>query len=247
MADTVGPKTRVDWMNRQILQRSIDSTPAAATMWSLRGAPEPGGQVERQPPSSHGGRTGSNRRTDRPTLWRTHLELYSRAVALFEPIIEALNRNEVRYVVVGGVAVVLHGHARLTADLDLAVDLSPAEAKRAIDALVGIGLRPRAPVEPSGFADPKTRTRWMAEHGMQVFSMWDPATPMRSVDLFADNPVDFEELWARSELLPLVGTTVRVASIPDLILLKRLAGRPEDLIDIEALEAIMERRQEDDG
>lgn len=176
-----------------------------------------------------------------------HPTLYSRAVALFEPIIEALNRNEVRYVVVGGVAVVLHGHARLTADLDLAVDLSRAEAKKAIDTLVGIGLRPRAPVEPSGFADPETRARWIAEQGMQVFSMWDPANPMRSVDLFADNPVDFEELWARSELLPLLATTVRVASIPDLIRLKRLAGRPEDLLDIEALEAIMERRQGDHG
>jgi hypothetical protein len=168
-------------------------------------------------------------------------------VALFEPIVEALNRNHVRYVVVGGVAVVLHGHARLTADLDLAVDLSPAEAKNAIDTLVGLGFRPRAPVDPPGFADPETRSRWMAEQGMQVFSMWDPANPMRSVDLFVDNPVDFDELWARSELVSLVGTTARVASIPDLIRLKRLAGRPEDLLDIEALEAIMERREERGG
>lgn len=168
-------------------------------------------------------------------------------MALFEPIFEALDRDDVRYVVVGGVAVVLHGHARLTADLDLAVDLSPAEARRAIEALVGLGFGPRAPVDPLGFADPETRARWMAERGMQVFSMWDPTEPMRSVDLFVDNPIDFEELWDRSELIPLVGTAARVASIPDLIRLKRLAGRPEDLLDIEALEAIMERRREPDG
>lgn len=168
-------------------------------------------------------------------------------MALFEPIIEALNRNDVRHVVVGGVAVVLHGYARLTADLDLAVDLSPAAASRAIDALVATGLRPRAPVEPHGFADPETRSRWMAEQGMRVFSMWDPAHPMRSVDLFVENPVDFEEMWARSECLSLVSTIVRVASIPDLIRLKRLAGRPQDVTDIEALEAIMERRRRDDG
>lgn len=168
-------------------------------------------------------------------------------MALFEPILEALNRNRVRYVIVGGVAVVLHGHARLTADLDLAVDLSPAEAKNAIDTLVGLGFKPRAPVDPSGFADPEMRARWMAEQGMQVFSMWDPANPMRSVDLFVDNPVDFESLWGRSELVSLAGTTARVASIPDLIQLKRLAGRPVDLLDIEALEAIMERRQQLDG
>ncbi|HEX6231464.1 MAG TPA: hypothetical protein VF029_07095 [Actinomycetota bacterium] len=172
---------------------------------------------------------------------------YSPGMALFEPIFEALERGNVRYVVVGGVAVVLHGHARLTADLDLAVDLSPVGARRAVEALVGMGLRPRAPVDPLGFADPETRARWRAERGMEVFSMWDPTDPMRVVDLFVDNPIDFEELWARSEQVRLVGTAARVASIPDLIRLKRLAGRPEDLWDIEALEAIMERRREPGG
>ncbi len=167
-------------------------------------------------------------------------------MALFEPIFEALNRHDVRYVVVGGVAVVLHGHPRLTADLDLAVDLSPGEADKAIDALAGLGLRPRATVDPSGFADPATRARWAAERGMRVFSMWDPAEPMRAVDLFVENPIEFEELWDRSEVVPLGGTTARVASIPDLIHLKRLAGRPQDLLDVEALQAILRRREGDE-
>jgi hypothetical protein len=164
-------------------------------------------------------------------------------VALFEPIFEALERARVRYVVVGGVAVVLHGHPRLTADLDLAVDLSPEEARKAIDALVGLGLRPRAPVDPAGFADPAVRGRWVSERGMRVFSLVDPRDPLRVVDLFAENPVDFEELWVRAETMAVGRTSVRVASIEDLIRLKRLAGRPEDELDIEALEAIRERRE----
>jgi hypothetical protein len=70
---------------------------------------------------------------------------------------------------------------------------------------------------------------------------------MRVVDLFAEQPLPFEIFWSRSEEFNLTGTTVRVASIPDLIHLKRLAGRPQDLADIEKLEAIREARKDDHG
>ncbi len=166
-------------------------------------------------------------------------------MALFEPVFEALNAAGARYVVVGGVAVVLHGHARLTADLDIAVDLSPREATIAMEALVGLGLRPRLPVEASGFADPAVRARWIVERDMKVFSLWDPQDPLRSVDVFVENPIDFEELWGRSELVELANSRTRIASIVDLIRLKRLAGRPQDHADIEALEAIAVAREGD--
>ena len=169
-------------------------------------------------------------------------------MALFEPLFKALNDAGVRYVVVGGLAVVLHGHARLTVDVDLVVDLDEGQALRAIDALVGLGLRPRVPVNPRDFADRSVRETWIRDRGMQVFSMFDPSNPMRMVDLFVDHPVPFEELWSRSQEFELRDTIVRVASIPDLVRLKRLAGRPQDLADIEQLEAILKakRTREDD-
>lgn len=165
---------------------------------------------------------------------------------MFEPIFAALDRAGVRYVTVGGVAVVLHGHARLTADLDLVVDLAPRAAANAIEALTSIGFHPRLPVEADGFADPAVRERWIAQQGMTVFSMWDPDDPLRSVDLFVEQPIDFEELWRRSVVVDIDGTPVRVASIEDLIRLKRIAGRAVDLEDIAALESIEERGQADD-
>jgi len=65
---------------------------------------------------------------------------------------------------------------------------------------------------------------------------------MREVDLFVENPIPFAELWARGEVVPIDGVDVRIASIPDLIAMKRLAGRPEDIIDIRALEEIQQRK-----
>lgn len=172
-------------------------------------------------------------------------------MSLFEPIFEALNSAEVRYVVVGGLATVLHGYARLTADVDLVVELEPPQARKTVEVLLGLGLKPRVPVRALDFADADIRNSWIREKGMQVFSMVDQANPMRVVDLFVDHPIPFEELWARSESIALTNVAVRVASIPDLVHLKRRASRPQDLLDIEALEVIERRksgqRREDNG
>jgi hypothetical protein len=163
-------------------------------------------------------------------------------VALFEPLFDALNRAEVRYVVVGGVAVVLHGFARLTGDVNLAIDLRPSEARKAVAAFEHFGLRPRLPVDAMQLADPAVRTGWVREKQMRVFTFLDPSNPMLLVDCFAEDMLPFDELWAHSEVISLASTTVRVASIPDLIALKRQAARPQDLHDIEALQEIQRRR-----
>lgn len=163
-------------------------------------------------------------------------------MGLFEDFFRELNEDGVRYVVVGGVAVVLHGHPRMTADIDLVVDLDPAAAGVAMRSLTRMGLRPRVPVAAESFADPVQRRRWIEERGMMVFNLYDPRDPLRSVDLFVEHPIPFDELWSRSSLIALPGVDVRVASIEDLIAMKRKAGRPQDAEDIQALEELRDGR-----
>lgn len=166
------------------------------------------------------------------------IRTYSQSVPVYEPTFEALNAHGVRYLVVGGLAVVLHGYARLTVDLDLMVDPTPEESLKAITALVHLGFRPRLPVEPEAFADPEQRRDWVENRNLRVFSMFDPADPLREVDLFVEEPLPFEELWTRSVEMQLETTSVRVVSRADLIELKRRAGRARDLEDVAALEVI---------
>jgi hypothetical protein len=166
-------------------------------------------------------------------------------MSLFEPIFAALENGAIRYVVVGGMATVLHGYARLTADVDIIVDQQPEEALKAIRALTALGFVPRAPVNAEDYANANVRQMWFDDKGMRVLSFWDPHHPMREVDLFVENPIDFELLYERSQIVALTTTNVRIASIEDLIQLKRLANRPEDQRDIEALQAI--RRSKRDG
>lgn len=161
-----------------------------------------------------------------------------------ERIFAALEQAGVRYLVVGGVAVVLHGHPRLTADLDLVIALDPANVRGAVDALAALGYRPRAPVPLSAFADPEQRRAWIAEKGLTVLSLTSPELPLTEVDLFATEPLPFEPAHARALSVTIGGVRVTAASLDDLIQLKRAAGRPKDLADVDALEAI---RRERDG
>ena len=156
----------------------------------------------------------------------------------FEPVLRALNEGGVRYLVVGGVAVVLHGHLRTTGDLDLVVELSPDNLVRALDALEESGFRPRPPVPLRSFADPEIRRSWIETKNLQVFSLWHPELPGFEVDLFVEEPFDFDEAWNRRVEVQLAGMTAMVVGLDDLLVLKRAAGRARDLEDVAVLEAI---------
>lgn len=156
----------------------------------------------------------------------------------FLDILRALDQAGVRFVVVGGMAVTLQGHIRATVDLDLVIDLVADNVHLTTQVLTEQGLVPRLPVPAALFADEVTRNRWIRERNLTVFSMHDPNDPRREVDLFADPPIDPTELLAQSDLIRIGDVGVRVASRAHLIEMKRIAGRPQDLADIAALEAL---------
>ena len=141
--------------------------------------------------------------------------------------------------VVGGVAVVLHGHPRFTADLDLVVELTASNASAAIAALQTLGYRPRAPVRAEDFAVEDIRASWRKDKGLTVFSLWSSSYPGTEVDLFVEEPFDFGEAWSRRlDALLEDATTVHVVGIDDLRALKASVGRPKDVDDIAQLDAI---------
>lgn len=156
-------------------------------------------------------------------------------VAVFEPIFRALHDSKARFVVVGGLAVVMHGHSRLTSDVDIIIDFETMALRSAMESFVKIGLRARAPVDPLAFADDQQRKSRMEEKNMQVFSFWDPQQPLRTVDIFVDHPIPFEQMWQRAKIVQLEDMTIRIAAIDDLIALKEGTGREVDRCDIEAL------------
>lgn len=165
-------------------------------------------------------------------------------VSSFESIVESLGRRGVRYLVAGGLAVVAHGYLRLTQDVDIIIDLDEENTAGAFAALAELGYRPRQPVSASDFADQQQRQQWIEQKGMVVLAFFSDQHRATPVDVFVTEPVDFKIEYEQALIKELVpGRAIHFLRREALIQLKREAGRPQDLADIDQLELLGEERE----
>ena len=144
--------------------------------------------------------------------------------ATYSDVFSLLERYQVRYVVVGGIAVVLHGHLRPIADLDIVVAPTPDEQDRALQVLMLAGFVPSIPVPLSL---------------LRVLRMFDQSE--REIDVFVRFQVSFDELWADAVEMRVGEGLVRVISLEHLCRAKRISANPQDLIDIKGLALLTEQ------
>lgn len=159
-----------------------------------------------------------------------------------EAVFAALQQAQVRYLVVGGLAVIAHGYVRLTRDLDLTLDLSPENIRKALAAFTALSYRPGVPVSLEDFADPALRREWQIVRHMVVFPLVSDRHPDVSIDLFVREPFPFAEEYARAahrEIGP--GLAVPVVSLATLRAMKETAGRSQDRLDLEKLDRLHPR------
>ncbi|TDY00593.1 nucleotidyltransferase AbiEii toxin of type IV toxin-antitoxin system [Thiohalophilus thiocyanatoxydans] len=165
-------------------------------------------------------------------------------MSVYLPLFKALNVADVQYIVVGGLATVLHGYARLTADIDLVINLDKKKSEQALKVLLSIGLKPRLPVDPMQFADETIRESWVNEKNMMVFSFYHPDNPMMVVDIFVREPFPFQGMKKRAVLMDIGGESVPVCSINDLIAMKSNTGRAKDEEDIKYLQSLLNNNEQ---
>ncbi|MDA8172002.1 MAG: hypothetical protein M0Z48_09295 [Nitrospiraceae bacterium] len=138
------------------------------------------------------------------------------------------------YIVVGGVALVLHGVVRLTADLDIAVGLETRNLKKLISIMAKLGYKPAAPVKAEDLLDGALREKWIREKNMLAFGFRHLKGP-GLVDVMISTPVKYSELKKNAVMVKAGGIKIPVVSITGLIKMKKGSGRPQDALDVEAL------------
>ena len=142
----------------------------------------------------------------------------------FRDFLTSLNNNGVRYILVGGYSVILHGYSRTTGDMDLWVERTAENYKRIKQAFNEFGM----PVFD------------MTEENFLEHPVWDVFTfgvPPVAIDLMISmEGFSFSDIYLRSVMFKEDGLAIRVIHKNDLIALKKKAGRSKDLDDLENLE-----------
>ena len=156
----------------------------------------------------------------------------------YEDLFKALEKDKIEYVVVGGLALVLHGVVRLTADLDLIVALNKDNINQFAKTMTRLGYKPKVPVPAEQLGDAEKRKEWIEGKNMKVFSFFHQKEHFRLIDVFVTEPIPFKELNKEKKIVKVNDISIPICSIKHLIELKEKAGRPQDLSDIKALKKI---------
>lgn len=151
-------------------------------------------------------------------------------------LLRRLVAHGVDFVVIGAVALIGHGSARNTRDLDICYATDPANLEALGAALLELGARLRGVADEVPFVPDARTLRRTSILTLETMDGW--------IDLLVSpsGAPDYTELRKRAERVVVDGMAILIASLDDLEAMKRAAGRPQDLIDLEEIEVIRRLR-----
>ena len=149
-----------------------------------------------------------------------------------------LQKHDVQYVVVGGIAINLHGVERATMDVDLVLAMDEGNLQRFLRVATELELKPSLPVKIESLCNAAQLDEWVRDKHMIAFNLRPASKTAPSVDIVVQPKVPFETMYRNRVEKDIGGVRFKLASIDDLIALKTNTGRKQDASDIAALNKV---------
>ena len=148
-------------------------------------------------------------------------------------ICSALADSGIRYAVVGGHAVALHGAVRGTVDVDIVLAWNRKTLRAAEQVLNKIGLVSRLPITAEDVF--QFRDEYVQNRNLIGWNFYNPDNPAEQVDIV----INFDLKGKKLDDISTPQGTIRILSKKDLIKMKQASGRPQDLEDVRALKRLL--------
>jgi hypothetical protein len=162
-------------------------------------------------------------------------------------VLEGLYKNHVKYLVVGGLSVNLYGVPRVTQDIDIIIAMTKGNILKITSLLKELGYVPRLPVNPDDLANHDKVKYWIKNKNLKAFSFYQRKANYKVIDIVLVHPLDFEKSFINRTVKKAKDIEIYLASIEDIIKMKALSGRPQDLSDIEMLKKVRKYMGEGNG
>ena len=151
---------------------------------------------------------------------------------LIEKVVKSLTRHHVKYILVGGYAVALHGAVRGTVDIDFVIALNQRSYRQTEKALNSIGLKSRLPISADEVFN--FREEYIKNRNLIAWSFNNPDNPLEIIDIIITEDAN----QIKSVIKTFSGIKIKIAAIDDLIKMKKKSGRKQDIEDINALKKL---------
>lgn len=148
---------------------------------------------------------------------------------LLYEVIDALKSHKLRYALVGGYALALHGIIRATMDVDIVLNLTLSDFEHAEKALMQIGLKSRLPIRAQDVI--KMRKEYIENRNLMAWSFVDYQNPTRQVDILITENLSELDI----ESVSVSGRKISVVSLESLLKMKLKANRDKDQLDIKLI------------
>lgn len=156
----------------------------------------------------------------------------------FENIFSELNKAKVKYLVVGGVAVNLHGFPRFTGDLDILLLLEEKNLEKIDKAMRKLRYSERLPISVMDLEDRGKVAERMKEKNFKAFTFNPPYGHLVQIDVIIEESLKFEKFFERKLVKMYGGVKIPVVSFDDLVRMKKKAGREKDKRDLKILNTL---------
>lgn len=154
-------------------------------------------------------------------------------------IFKEFNKENIKYIVCGGVALNLFGVPRMTYDIDLLLKMENSNLNKFIKLARKWGFKPKVPVDMIDFASGEKRGKWIKEKNMRAFNLYNPEWAISEIDILIDSPVSYDTAITKVVYRIIKNVKIPLVSVKHLIEMKQATGRKQDESDVRYLKKIL--------
>ncbi|MFA7576821.1 MAG: DUF6036 family nucleotidyltransferase [Candidatus Muiribacteriota bacterium] len=151
--------------------------------------------------------------------------------------------NNIKYLIVGGLAVNLHNVPRMTNDIDIIISTDKENVEHICNMLEKLNYKTKIPVNPKDISEPEILKEWTELKNLKALSFYNKTQPYKEIDILLVHPLNFDKAYLKKEEREFNDIKLYFVNLDDLIIMKEYSGRNQDINDLKMLKKVRDLKK----